>query len=249
MTLNQGYYVQRKLLRPSEVDLLKRAYDEVQEKKLNPSSQILYTHRLPATPRPHFSNIADQWFNLFRRDLEHSMLKLYGRVETLLESIGLYDYSLFQDSFIQKVNTQTPFHWHQDFPFWPVDRPDGWTVWIAMDPVNDFNGGIEIAVGSHHLEAEPVVDLHTGEPQLADEKPVFIPEEFERIRLNLESGDALLFHALTYHFSKPNTTQDSRRAWASVWLGPEVRWQKSRAPRHFICKLVNDGELVHGFWR
>lgn len=246
--LEQGYAVMRGFLKQDAIDLLLAAYKEIEQSQARPSSQILYTHALPKEERPHLKEIAFQWFNLFRRDLENPITPIYDLVKSEMAAMGLVDYSLFQDSFIQKLNTKTPFHWHQDYPFWPVDRPDGWTVWVALDPVDASNGSMEIAIGSNRLGIEPVVDLHTGSAQLPSQSSVFDSADFQVIRPDLEPGDALFFHGLTYHYSEPNSSEKSRRAWASVWMGPEVRWDTARAPRHFICKMVNDGEQVAGFW-
>jgi hypothetical protein len=248
MTWELGYAVERAFLDNRDVNLLRDTYNEIQLNNIEPSRQILYTHKAPDSLSPHLSQIAQQWFNLFRRQFSKPLDQLYEKVRLKLPGLGFKGYSLFQDSLIQKVATKTPFHWHQDYPFWPLDRPDAWTVWVALDPVSNKNGGIEIAVGSNQLGIEPVVDLHTGQPQIRNAKSSFRPEDFEVVCPDLEPGDALFFHSLAYHFSKPNKSNESRRAWASVWVGPDVKWKKSRAPRHFICKMVDDGEPVRGFW-
>lgn len=89
---------------------------------------------------------------------------------------------------------------------------------LPLDSANIQNGSLEIAVGSNKIGVDPVIDLHTGQPQDYSMKQTFRAERFKIIRTELNPEDTLLFHALTYHNSEPNNSDLSRLAWATVWL-------------------------------
>lgn len=243
LDIENGYGVYKNMLSSKSINLLIEAYDELNA-NITPSKQILYTHRLPKEEKPALSKIANQWFNLFSKGIKTNLDSCYEELKNRLSAIGLNGFILFQDSIIQKVKTTTPFHWHQDAPYWPVDKPNGWTVWVALDEVNETNGKLDIAVGSNNLGSEKAVDLHNGNIQHTDRKPNFNPLEFDTYSPNLVPGDAIFFHGLTYHFSTPNITSTPRRAWASVWLQDGAVWDKSIAPRHFLCSKINSGDAI-----
>ena len=48
---------------------------------------------------------------------------------------------LFQDTVIWKPpNSQERVEWHQDYSYWPLDKPDGITIWISLTHASKQNG-------------------------------------------------------------------------------------------------------------
>lgn len=100
--------------------------------------------------------------------------------------------------------------WHQDAAYFRVRDPGLVVgVWIALDPARRENGCMEVIPGSHlegpvpHVPAEDV-NLCTIDParlRLAD-----------RVAVELEPGDALVFHPLLHHYTAPNNSDLRRRA-------------------------------------
>lgn len=242
LDIKNGYGFYKGFLNSENITLLIKAYEELNS-NIEPSKQILYTHKLPELKRPDLSKIANQWFNLFNK-IDINLHSCYLETKEKLRLVGLNNHLLFQDSIIQKKKTTTPFHWHQDSPYWPIDKPSGWTIWIALDEANEANGKIQLAIGSNQLGADKAVDLHNGNIQHSNRKPNFNSSDFEIFSPNLAPGDAIFFHGLTYHFSEPNNTDTSRRAWASVWLNDSLLWDTDKAPRHFLCSKINSGDPI-----
>lgn len=141
-----------------------------------------------------------------------------------------------------------PFPWHQDFPFWPVDRPVGLIAWTPLDPCDEENGALQIALGSHRAGVGPAIDLHSGEPQAGYERSTFRPADHALASPSLAPGDVILFHPLTWHRSPPNVTGAARRVWASTWLQGDARWSRQRAPRHPLSSKITDGAALRD-WR
>jgi ectoine hydroxylase-related dioxygenase (phytanoyl-CoA dioxygenase family) len=152
---------------------------------------------------------------------------------------------VFQDLLLAKHAEHRSLAWHQDEPFWPIDTPWGAVVWCALDPVDHARGGVELALKSHR-ELGPAIDLHTGEPQLASQGQRFDASGFELSCPELAPGDALIFHARTWHRSGVNQGGLPRRAWVSTWLPREACWNPDRAPRHPRAPTVIAGAPVGG---
>ena len=241
--LETGVVVITGLLERVEVERLHGCFDALRSAGVPTSRQILYTHAVPAQPRPGFDSLFEQWFNPHLRDAPGSTRPMLERLGRRLSQQLAPDLSVFQDLLLTKHGQHRSLAWHQDEPFWPVDTPWGAVVWCALDPVNRERGGVELALHSHS-ELGPAIDLHTGDPQIGTEGRRFDASAFERRCPELAPGDALIFHARTWHRSGINRHGLPRRAWISTWLPPEARWNPARAPRHPRASTVRAGAPV-----
>lgn len=237
-----GHQVVRCVLSNADVEALRECL-EVLRGTAAPSREILYTHRLPVdAPERGMAALMDQWVNPHRRAGGASTLAVAARLRAWVGELLGGEAVLFQDVLMDKRGHHRPFPWHQDFPFWPVDRPRGAVIWAALDPVDERRGGLCLEVVVEHL-AGPPIDLHSGEPQPGFETcAVRVPEH--RVCPALDPGDAIVFAPLTWHCSGCNLDEGPRRVWASTWLAADVKWCHSAAPRHPFVRLMRDGEPV-----
>jgi phytanoyl-CoA hydroxylase len=100
--------------------------------------------------------------------------------------------------------------WHQDASYFRVSDPHLITgVWIALDRATRDNGCMEVIPRSHlagpvpHVAAEDVNQCTIRPDQL---------HSGDRLQIELEPGDALIFHPLLHHYTAPN--RSSLRRWA-----------------------------------
>ncbi len=207
------------------------------------SRQVLYTHAPPPAERPPLAALMDQWLNPHRVPAPNTR-GAAQRLRELVAALLEVEPVLFQDLLLRKRPGQRPFPWHQDFPFWPVDTPDGLVLWIPLDATDAARGGLAFARASHRLGPRPVVDLHDGAPQDRGAALGFAPERFELVAPRYRRGDAVAFLPTTFHGSPAMQGVGERRAWSSVWLSPRVRWSHANAPNHPLCKRVRDGAPV-----
>lgn len=107
------------------------------------------------------------------------------------------------------------FGWHQDYPY-IMDSKDAVVFWIPLQDVDESNGCLRVALGSHRLGLLPqrVLDPENqgnNRSRVLD----FVTEDevsqFERVSLPISFGDALVFSTLTLHSSQRN--QSSRARW------------------------------------
>ena len=132
---------------------------------------------------------------------------------------------LFQEMALVKpprIGSEKP--WHQDAAYFRVTDPGLIAgVWIALDAASKRNGCMELISGSHLAGGVP----HQHED---DFNRCRIMEEYidrgRRVAVEMEPGDALIFHSMLHHFTEPNTSNLRRRAVqfhyhqiGAVWAG------------------------------
>jgi phytanoyl-CoA hydroxylase len=117
---------------------------------------------------------------------------------------------LFQEMALVKparIGSEKP--WHQDAAYFRVTDPGliiG--VWIALDPATRSNGCMEVGAGSQLHGAQP--HRHENDLNRCRLQPQSI--HTSALQLEMQPGDALLFHPLLHHRTAANTSQLRRRA-------------------------------------
>ena len=211
------------------------------------SRQVLYTHTAEPAGRPPLTALMDQWLSPHRYEGAGSTQAAAEALRPIASALLDAPAVLFQDLLLVKRPGQKPFPWHQDFGFWPVDKPAGVIIWVPLQASNGDTGALQFAQRSHLLGPRPVIDLHDGAPQdhsanlgfSVDEWPLFAPTYAE--------GDAVAFKPTTFHASPPMRRQAVRAAWSCIFLDPSVRWRHANAPNHPLCRHVPDGAPVTEF--
>ena len=146
------------------------------------------------------------------------------------------DIRLWYDSVFTKpagTGEQTP--WHQDIGLWtfhpsakarkPLFR-DALSIWIAVDPATRANGCLQFAPGSHHGD---VVEHIKYDAAIHPELPRELVADVDPVHVELEPGDAVVWHAHAWHHSPPNTSDENRWGIACVTLREEAAQQAELA--------------------
>lgn len=130
------------------------------------------------------------------------------------ESVLGPDLQYYQDNIFYKpagVGADTPFH--QDNIWWRGDPPAMLTLWIALDPADAGNGGVEYVRGSHAALIDhtlPVQDPGGFSYNVID------PQRVDRGRVatfTLAPGEAVMHHCLTIHGAPANASPRPRRGY------------------------------------
>ncbi len=115
---------------------------------------------------------------------------------------------------------------HQDllyFPFRPADKiVAGWT---ALERITQQNGCLTVVPGSHKnglLKHENPEWEHLNAAYFGAEG---VGAETERVYVEMEPGDTILFHPITLHGSGRNKTQGFRRAISAHFVSTECEWE------------------------
>jgi len=136
---------------------------------------------------------------------------------------------LFHDHLLYKPPLGDDMAWHQDFSYLPLDRPDGLTLWIALDDVDEDNGCLYYLLGSHlRGERRAAWGIWEHDDPRAALPPLDVPDDEPGLAAPTAAGCAIAHHTYLWHRSPRNTSDRARRAWALSLVVPEARW----SPRH-----------------
>lgn len=144
-------------------------------------------------------DVHDTWFAEFPVRLE---------IEALLRSLLNGDYVVMTVETFNKPPEGSAVPPHQDNAYFCQSPPDVLTVWLAIDAATTANGPVTYRPGTHTNMLPHVKSGVAGNSMgLADPDYAGNAEEYVGL---LEPGDALIHHCQIIHYSKPNTSPDSR---------------------------------------
>ena len=132
--------------------------------------------------------------------------------------------------------TDAYFGWHQDATYWPVTPTDQIvSAWVALSPVDQLSGGMQMVRGSHLLGQLPHESTYDSSSMLKRGQRITTSvDETEIIDIDLEPGQASIHHTLTLHRSGPNKSDTWRLGvgfnYASARVGPLPGYEDSAMP-------------------
>ncbi|GHO70554.1 protein involved in biosynthesis of mitomycin antibiotics/polyketide fumonisin [Ktedonobacter sp. SOSP1-52] len=107
---------------------------------------------------------------------------------------------------------------HQDNFYLRVEPGTCIAAWVALDPADRANGGLEVVPGTHKMDIFCPEEADASVSFTRDFVP--IPEGLEAVPVNLASGDVLFFNGSLVHGSQPNSTRDRfRRSFICHYIG------------------------------
>jgi hypothetical protein len=230
-----GYVVLTPRFSPGECSTLRQALDRLWARYASEQGLSLETY---------LGNIS-QWRDLWHQDDSFRGVlgdaRLWGAAAHFMGRSGA---RLLHDHVIAKpANASGTVPWHQDYPYWPVDTPEGLSCWSPLEDVGPEGGCLEVIDGSHAWGESPPADF------LADEGRAF-DTHANRVRLPVPAGSIVILNSLTWHRSGPNHEAGSRMAYISLWLPPDARY----APQHSSWHPVNEhvsvkpGDILNDDW-
>lgn len=104
------------------------------------------------------------------------------------------------------------WEWHQDFGYWYQNKclaPDMLSIWIALDRSVKANGCLQVLEASHTLGRLDHLRIN-DQTVVDDEYLTAAVERFSLRYVEMEPGDALVFHCNLLHRSDANTSDEPR---------------------------------------
>ena len=101
----------------------------------------------------------------------------------------------------------SPVEWHQDWAFYPHTNDDVLAVGIAIDELNEENGGLLVVPGSH---TGPIHDHHENGYFVGAVTDTEI-DPADSVRIDVPAGGITIHHVRTLHGSAPNRSGSPRR--------------------------------------
>jgi phytanoyl-CoA hydroxylase len=209
-----GYVVARGVMGPASVAACNTALSDLATGRLPARDTVLMyeSGHDPATLAPEQREFAIRKYMDFVRDAPAlEMAAMNRRLHKLLDQLLGQGRVLFQEMALVKpphIGSEKP--WHQDAAYFRLTDPGLIAgVWIALDPALRENGCMELVPGSHLDGAVP----HQHENDF--NRCRILPPQVraaDRIPIEMQPGDALIFHSLLHHYTAPNASPLRRRA-------------------------------------
>lgn len=234
-----GYLIVKNFLSHEEVDLLHSIATE---------DNILKNHAIDLNDQSGKRTKLTLWFT--PGDDTFGLLtrskRIIDAVQTLL---GEGEVCHFHSKLMQK-EPQVGGAWevHQDYGYWYKNGflfPDAMiSVMVALTEATKENGCLQVLKGSHKMGR--LEHVFAGEQQGADTP--FVEEAFklfERVYVELESGDILFFHSNILHMSEANLSDRPRWSLISAY---NLSYNKPFREKNTSCitpvKVVPDTAIM-----
>lgn len=191
-----------------------------------------------------------QMLNLWEQDDVFKAYSTSPRLAHIAKRLtGSDGVHLFHDqALVKKPGPSAASPWHQDQPYWPSKESGMLSCWMALDDVTVERGAMQFIPGSHKWgEFEPISFEGDG-PALKD----LVSEEQEAlwkpVPVELKAGDCTWHHGLTFHYTRPNTTEHTRRAIVTIYIPEGVTYAAEDKMDHPLSDTITSkkGEPLRG---
>lgn len=210
---SNGYIQIHDVLTAEELEEVRAGVDEVVRQRDSTQDGI----------DPEYAKVFLQMVNLWRinQKVKNHVFssKLAGMARQL---IGCDRVRLWHDHALIKLPKDSrESAWHQDYPYWPHDRPESVSCWMALDDVFPENGCMSFVPKSHTWGILQPISL--GSPQdLFAQVPSPETKDFTPVPMPMKAGSCTFHHGLTFHYAGPNTTSAPRRAMVTIYMADGV---------------------------
>ena len=230
-----GFVVLRRLFAPADLEVWLARLDEIVSGKVEPAERMLVMKDVmvakgAVVPGSRAEAIAKV------QDYENDPV-LYGYLsdgrilDAIAPIVGDEPWSIHSMLINKPPNVDGRHPFHQDllyFPFRPADKIVA--TWTALEPVTRENGCLQVIPGSHRGELLEHENPDWEWLNLAYFGAKGVGADAERVHLEMEPGDTVLFHPILLHGSGRNRTQGFRRAISAHYASGEClrEWKEER---------------------
>jgi ectoine hydroxylase-related dioxygenase (phytanoyl-CoA dioxygenase family) len=140
----------------------------------------------------------------------------------------------FRDTLACKAPETThadgPTPWHQDAPYFPLDRSGTIAVWIALDYVEPVQGSMRFMEGSHRNGRLGHPVAWTTKDKIHETYPRIREECSESAPLSYAPGDATFHHSHTVHGAPQNMGEQPRWSWIAAYFASDSLYTGQDCP-------------------
>lgn len=176
-----------------------------------------------------YYRVLNQKVNAWRDHAGLCKYTFHPRISRLaLQVSGGNGIRFFHDHILWKMpedSKETP--WHQDFPYWPMNEHGAFSIWIALDDVDEENGCMMFVPKSHKIGNFNPINL--ADPQdIYDYAKGTGIEEQQPVIARMKAGSCTFHNGLTFHYAHPNKTAKPRRALAIIYMPDGTTYNNQR---------------------
>ncbi|HTW25718.1 MAG TPA: phytanoyl-CoA dioxygenase family protein [Acetobacteraceae bacterium] len=200
-----GYFIRSSLLSPAEVaDFRDHARRQLEAEAARGEVMAKGDKEGNKTLLKMWTRAEDDKYGLLARDE-----RLTGLAEsTVGKPVYLYSHKMT----MKQPGEGGAWEWHQDFGYWynyGCLAPDMMSIYLALDRSTRENGCLQVLKGSHHLGRLNHV-REDGQTNVESEHLEAALKRFEHAYVEMDAGDALVFHGNLLHRSDANRSGTHR---------------------------------------
>jgi len=164
--------------------------------------------------------------------------------ELLNKPVYLYSHKMT----MKQPGTGGAWEWHQDYGYWynyACLTPEMLSIWIALDHSIKSNGCLQVLPGSHKIGRIDHVRTD-GQTVAKNEYVEAARKRFDLEYVEMEPGDALIFHCNLLHRSDANTSDMPRWGYICSYNAVEnAPFKKVREYGNYQeMKMVSSGSFM-----
>lgn len=179
--------------------------------------------------------------------------------DTLSRIINIHELRFFHDHILYKSPGADPTPWHHDRPYYLVDGPDNFSIWITPDSVSEDHS-LAFICGSHLLpneyapvsfENSMVMGSFDGLLELRDSDIPILSRRGIKV-FRMLPGDAVIFNNKTLHKSLASSSTEIRTALSlrfitdNSWL--TKKFINAAPPFHKMGMIYEEGDKCSDKW-
>jgi hypothetical protein len=208
---DQGFVILRGVFKPSEMAVLKEIIAGHAAMRAHAARA---RERSGGDTRPSFETVF-VWNDTAGRDAFAKATRSSRIIDRVEAFLGDKVY-VYHNKVAQKYPGVVGFSYHQDYAYWYQMGnlfPDMATAFIAIDRATRANGCLKLIAGSHRLgRLDHVYRDGVSDSGVDEERLVQILKVMPEVPVELDIGDAVIFHCNVLHASDDNHSPDSRIA-------------------------------------
>jgi ectoine hydroxylase-related dioxygenase (phytanoyl-CoA dioxygenase family) len=200
-----GFYIRKALLTPDEVvNFRDHARTQLEAEAATDGIAAKGDKDGKKTLLKMWNSAGDDKYGLLARD---------ERLVRLAEgAIGKETYLYSHKMTMKQPNEGGAWEWHQDFGYWYNNgclAPEMMSIYISLDKATKANGCLQILKGSQALGRLDHV-REDGQTNVNRQYMDAALQRFEHLYVEMEAGDALVFHCNLLHRSDANNSDTYR---------------------------------------
>lgn len=141
---------------------------------------------------------------------------LLDAVEQLIGPNILFHYSKLH---LKAPRVGSVVEWHQDFSYYPHTNTDLTTAMIYLDDATTENACLQVLPGSHRAGLQ---DHYIGEWFRGKVTGSHAPDPSAAVPLEAPAGSVVFIHCLLLHYSAPNNSDKTRRAFLPAYRAADA---------------------------
>ena len=202
---DDGFVVIRNLISKQKIILVKKEISKI-SKILIKHYQAPYVHLtsdLKLNTAHHLNKIfpKSKLMNLSKNIQINKLLE-----KKFKEKISMQNFEIFAKP--KKTGKRVPFH--QDNFYWNIKNQKAANLWIALNKVDQNNGGLIYFKGSHKIGLQKHVKSNIAGSSQKIQKSVIDKINLKKISPKLNPGDCILHHCNVVHGSNNNRSKRNR---------------------------------------